>query len=119
MIYQGCNGSLNLFYKDKLISSFALTRKKTFENYKYQGEYLILESLKENLNIKKQIYTYTYFCNSIYSRKIKNLPIRRSDHEMFLSCFFALLKLKIIDSEDYLIMPRKKLPKLKTTILKN
>ena len=118
MIYQGCNGSLNLFYKDKLISSFALTNKKSFEDYKYQGEYLILQSLRENLNIKKQIRTYTYFCNSIYRRKINNQAIRRSDHEMFLSCFFALLKFKINDSEDYLIMPRRKLPKLKTTILK-
>ena len=119
MIYQGCNGSLNLYYKDKLISSFALTNKKTFEAYKYQGEYLILKSLRDNLNIKKQIYTYTYFCNNIYRRKINNQAIRRSDHEMFLSCFFALLKLKIIDNEDYLIMPRKKLSKLKTTKFKN
>lgn len=118
MIYQGCNGSLNLFYKDKLISSFALTNKKTFENYKYQGEYLILQSLRENLNIKKQIYTYIHFCNAIYRRKLNNQAIRRSDHEMFLSCFFALLKLKIIDNEDYLIMPRKKLSKFKTTIFK-
>ena len=119
MIYQGCNGSLNLFYKDKLISSFALTNKKTFEDYKYQGEYLILQSLKENMKLKKQIYTYTHFCNTLYSRKINDQPIRRSDHELFISCFFALLKLKVFADEDYLIMSRKKLPKLKTTILKN
>ena len=47
MIYNGCDGSLNLYYKGLLISSFALTKNKTFERYKYQGEYLILKSMKQ------------------------------------------------------------------------
>lgn len=120
-IYNGSNGSLTLYYKGLLISSFALTKKKTFERYQYQGEYLILESMKENFKIKQIIYTLTYFCNMIYNRKINKQPIRRSDHEYFLSCLFALMKLKIIDNDDsngYLIMPRPKLSKLKTSVLK-
>ena len=45
-----------------------------------------------------------------YNRKKNKQPIRRSDHEMFLSSFFGLMKLKIIDNDDdngngYLIMP--------------
>jgi hypothetical protein len=121
-IYNGCDGSLNLYYKELLISSFPLTKKKTFERYKYQGEYLILESMKQNKNIKLIIYTLTLFCNQIYSRKKNKQPIRRSDHELFLSSLFALMKLKIIDNDElngYLIMPRKKLSKFKTAILKN
>ncbi len=121
-IYNGCDGSLNLYYKGLLVSSFALTKKKTFERYKYQGDYLILKSLKEKLKIKQIIFTLTHFCNVIYARKKNKQPIRRSDHEYFISCLFGLLKLKIIENDElngYLLMPRKKLSKLKTSKLKN
>lgn len=111
MIYNGCNGSLNLYYKGLLISSFPLTNKKTFDRYKYQGDYLILKSMKQKYKIKKIIFTFTNFCNIIYDRKKNREPIRRSDHEFFISCLFGLLKLKIIDNDEsngYLIMNRKK-----------
>ena len=111
MIYNGCNGSLNLYYKGLLVSSFPLTKKKTFDRYKYQGEYLILKSMKEKIKIKQIIFTLTHFCNIIYDRKKDNQAIRRSDHEFFLSCLFGLLKLKIIDNDEsngYLICPKKK-----------
>ena len=107
-IYNGSHGSLTLFYKGLLISSFPLSKKKTFKRYEYQGEYLILKSMRENLNIKKIIYTLTYFCNMIHNRKLNNQSIRRSDHELFLSSFFGLMKLKIIKNDElnnYLIMP--------------
>jgi hypothetical protein len=110
-IYYGCDGSLNLYYKGLLISSFPLTKKKTFERYKYQGQYLILTSMRQNLNIKKIIYTLTFFCTHIYKRKKNKLPIRRSDHKLFLSSLFALLKLKVIEDDElngYLVMPKKK-----------
>ena len=112
MIYNGCNGSLNLYYKGLLVSSFPLTKKKTFDRYKYQGEYLILKSMKEKIKIKQIIFTLTHFCNIIYDRKKDNHAIRRSDHEFFLSCLFGLLKLKIIDNDEsngYLIMNKKKI----------
>jgi len=111
MINQGSKGSLSLFYKDLLIGSYPLTKKKDYHRYKYQGEYLILKTMNENKNmsIKKQIYTYTYFINSIYKRKKENLNIWRSDYELFLSCMFALIKLKILDEDDSIfIMPKKK-----------
>ena len=112
MIYNGCNGSLNLYYKGLLISSFPLTNKKTFDKYKYQGEYLILKSMKEKFKLKQIIFTLTNFCNIIYERKKDNKAIRRSDHEFFISCLFGLLKLKIIDNDEsngYLIMNKKKI----------
>ena len=110
MIYNGSHGSLNLYYKGLLISSFPLSKKKTFETYQYQGEYLILKSMRENLKIKQMIFTFTHFCNMIHKRKLNKQPIRRSDHEMFISCLFGLMKLKIIDNDNlngYLIMPKK------------
>ena len=112
MIYQGCNGSLNLYYKGLLISSFALTNKKTFEKYQYQGEYLILKCMKEDFNIKVMIKAFTEFCNIIYKRKYNKQAIRKSDHNYFLSTLFALLKLKIIENDSqngFFLMPKKKL----------
>ena len=110
-IYYGCDGSLNLYYKGLLISSFPLNKKKTFERYKYQGDYLILKSMREKFNIKKIIYILTHFCTIIYTRKKNKQPIRKSDHQFFLSCLFGLLKLKVIEDDElngYLIMPKKK-----------
>ena len=67
--------------------------------------------MKEKLKIKQIIFTLTHFCNIIYQRKKNKQPIRRSDHEMFISCLFGLLKLKIIENDEsngYLIMKKKK-----------
>ena len=100
--------NLVLFYKDLLIGSYPLTDLKTYERYKYQGEYLILKSLKENIKIKSQIRTYLLFCNQILRRKQDKLGIWRSDYEMFLSCIFALIKLKIIDEDDSILIISKK-----------
>ena len=111
-IYNGSDGSLNLYYKGLLISSFALTKKKTFDVYKYQGEHFILTSMKENIKVKEIIYTCTYFCNLIYTRKKNKQAIRKSDHELFLGTLFALMKLKIIENDEsngYLVMPKKKI----------
>ncbi len=110
-IYNGSQGSLNLYYKGLLISSFPLSKKKTFETYQYQGEYLILKSMRKNLKVRHIIHTLTHFCNMIHKRKLNKQSIRRSDHEMFISCLFGLMKLKIIDNDienGYLIMPKKK-----------
>jgi len=122
MIYEGSKGSLNLYYKGLLISSYPLTKLKTFERYKYQGDSLIIKSLKLNINMKLQIKTYKQFCYMIYKRKLNKEAIRRSDHLMFLNSIFALLKLKVIENDSdngYLTMSRKKPTKFKTTVLEN
>ena len=100
MIYKGSQGNLSLHYKGMMISNYALTKKKTFDAYKYQGEHLILQSLKENLKLKQQIQIYLHFCNVVYKRKLLKQAIRRSDHELFISCFFALMKLQILEDDD-------------------
>ena len=112
MIYYGKNGSLILFYKDLLIGSYPLGDRKTYERYKFQGEYLILESLKKNIPIKSQIYTYLLFCNQLFTRKKNKLGIYRSDYEMLLNCIFALIKLKILDEDDSVFMVEKKKKRL-------
>ena len=105
MIYKGSKGNISLFYNGKLISNFPLTKKKKVEDYFYQGDYVIKQS--KGIPILCQINAYKKFCDLMYHRKINNLPIYRSDHQLFLSSLMALLRLKIIDNDDnngYFIM---------------
>lgn len=108
MIYNGSHGSICFYYKGLLISSYPLSKKKTLEGYLNQGEELIYKS--KGIPIKAQVRTYLHFCNEIYSRKKKNVAIRRSDHVFFLNCLTALLRLKIIDNDEsngYYCFPKK------------
>ena len=107
MIIYGKKGSLILFYKDLLIGSYPLSNLKTYERYKYQGEHLILQSIK-TIPLKLQIKTYESFVDMIYLRKKNNLGIYRSDYEMFLNCIFALIKFKKIDEDDSIFIVNKK-----------
>lgn len=100
--------NLVLFYKDILIGAYELTDLKTYERYKEQGNLLILKSLKENIDIKSQLYTYFLFCNRIFKRKKEGLGIWTSDYEMFLNCIFALIKLKILEEDDSVLIVGKK-----------
>tara|TARA_R110000744_G_scaffold65792_2_gene134697 strand:+ start:99 stop:422 length:324 start_codon:yes stop_codon:yes gene_type:complete len=100
MIYKGSTGNLSIHYKGVMVSNYSLTKNKTYSRYKDQGDHLILQSLKENIKLKKQIQIFLNFCNVIHKRKINQQPIRRTDHELFISCFFALMKLKIIEDDD-------------------
>mgnify|MGYP003665399307 FL=1 len=112
MIREGEYGSLNLFYKDLFIGSYALSEKRTYERYKYQGEHLLIDTMKQNgfLNLERQEFTYTHFIDYIYERKSKKETIWRTDYELFLSCVFALIKLNILDEDDCVfIMPKKRL----------
>tara|TARA_Y100000361_G_C10897796_1_gene207477 strand:- start:6 stop:359 length:354 start_codon:yes stop_codon:yes gene_type:complete len=117
MIIYGKKGSLILFYNNLLIGSYPLSNLKNYERYKFQGEYLILKSLKTNIPLKLQIHTYINFCNEIYKRKQNKLGIYRADYEMFLSCIFALIKLKQLDEEDSTFMVEKKKNKTKKSFL--
>ena len=78
---------------------------------KYLQALVDLLAEKENIKVKEIIYTCTYFCNLIYTRKKNKQAIRKSDHELFLGTLFALMKLKIIENDEsngYLVMPKKK-----------
>jgi len=116
-IYNGSQGTICLYFKGKLISSFPLTKKKTVDKYFNQGEEIIYQS--KGIPIKTQIKTYLHFCNLVYLRKINNQPIRRTDHIYFLNSLMALLRLKIIDNDiedgelnGFMVFPKKKKKKL-------
>ena len=109
MIYENEDGSLCIYYKGLLISSYGLNQKKTLQSYLNQGEELIYKS--KGIPILTQIKTYLLFCNMIHKRKLNKQPIRRKDHVFFLNCITALLRLEIIDNDaenGYYCFPKKK-----------
>ena len=97
-IFQGTHGSICLFYKGLLISSYPLTAVNTVDRYIYQGDGMIRSS--KGIPIMMQIKTYLQLCNMIHARKKEGKPIRRSDHLMFLNALMALMRLKIIENDD-------------------
>jgi hypothetical protein len=98
MLYYGSKGTLCLYFKGELISSFPLSNKKTLELYFQQGEELIRKS--KGVPIKLQIKTYLHMCNMVCNRKKNKQGIRTQDHIFFLNCLFALMRLKIIDNDE-------------------
>ena len=98
MLFYGSHGTLCLYYKGELISSFPLSSTKTLQGYLNQGEELIRTS--KGISIKSQIKVYIHFCNMMHKRKINKDGIRRSDHIHFLNCLTALLRLRIINNDE-------------------
>jgi hypothetical protein len=52
--------------------------------------------------------------NQIYSKKLKNKAIYKSDHQLFCASLLAMMRLRIIDNNEengYMIFPKKKLTK--------
>jgi len=110
MIKTGSDGSLSLFFNNQLIASFPLSKKKTYIRYKFQGDLLILETMrKKHMNIKAQKFIYNQYCINILRNKNKGNSIRKRDAELFLGCIFALIKLKFLDEDDAIfIQPNRK-----------
>jgi len=109
MIYNGSEGSMCFYYKGLLISSYPLSKLKTYEKYLNQGEDLIYKS--KGVPIQIQIKTYLQFCNAIHNRKLNKQPIYREDHIMFLNSLTALMRLRIIDNDEqngYMCFNKKK-----------
>ena len=108
----GSQGSICLYYKGLLISSFPLTKKKDKQFYFDIGEKLIKES--KNIPIDQRIRFSLRFMNQIHFKKLKNKAIYKSDHELFCSSMFAMMRLRIVDNDNlngYMIFPKKKLSK--------
>ena len=117
MIIQGKNGCLCLYWNDKLISGFPLGGN-TLENYIYTGEFMILDGMRKGKKIPELLRTFKGFCECIYQKRIiHKKKISGTDHQVFLHCLMALVKLKIIEFDDVcFVAPRKKGKKLNTFI---
>jgi len=114
MIIQGTEGTLCLFWNDKLISSAPLSKKKNIDYYKNKANDLIVDSLRSGYNMKEIITILHQLCVSTYLKKTKINKLDTEGHAMFRDCILSLVKLELLDFDDVcLICPRKKLSRKK------
>ncbi len=108
MIIQGKEGSLVLFWNDKLISSLPLG-KRTVEEYLNEANTFILNSMREDKkNIKELVYYTKNYCELHYKKKLKGKKIDSTSHCYFQLSLLALVRLGLIDFDEVcLIAPRK------------
>ncbi len=110
--YETEQGSINCFYKNRLIVSIGLTEFKTKDYYLYSAKKLLEDSLRSGLTIK---YLQNEFMNLVKKARYKECrkgSIDKQDREIILLSFLCLCKMKIIDidgeREGLLICPKKK-----------
>lgn len=109
MIIQGKEGTLCLYWNDKLISSAPLSKKKNIDYYKEKANDMIVDSLRSGYNMKEIIKVLHQLCVSTYLKKIKINKLDTEGHAMFRDCLLSLIKLELLDFDDVcLICPRKK-----------
>lgn len=111
MIYEGENGSLCMYYKGLLISSFELSQDKPFDAYEEYGKSLIEQTLRDGIPLNYQKPVFKIFADEIYSRKKDKKPIWKNDHELMCQTIFAMIKLKMIENDElngYLVCPKYK-----------
>tara|TARA_R110002096_G_scaffold411274_2_gene611357 strand:+ start:1272 stop:1643 length:372 start_codon:yes stop_codon:yes gene_type:complete len=116
MIYGGENGSINGYFKKKLIVSRPLGKGKSLETYKKESLRVLIEALREGNtipNIKK--LAFITLKNFRYEQTIREPTAE--DRDFVLLTLLILIKLGVVeedgDQEGLLIMGKKK-PKRET-----
>lgn len=119
MIIQGKGGCLCLYWNDKLISGFPIGGNSV-EDYMNTGQDIILDGLRKGKKIPELLFTFRGFCECLYKKKITyKKRISGNDHQVFLHCIMALIKLKIYDFDDLCLIAPRKRGKKKTFIQYN
>ena len=109
VVIVGKNGSVTFFWKDKLVMGIPLG-KWNMKDYFKLGDDLILNYMREQkMKMIEIIHALILWCNTIMKRKVRNKPVSDIDLKTTCIAIIALIKLKIFDQDDVLlIMPKKK-----------
>jgi hypothetical protein len=111
MIKQGENGSINFFYKNKMICSRPLNKFRTIEKYEKERDKIMLEALLEKFSLQHQIKIHKYLIKRARYEDLVNNE-KRENMDILAVSFLILIKLKQIDpdgdTEGLLICCRKK-----------
>jgi hypothetical protein len=111
MIYEGSEGSVNGYFKKKLIVSRPLGNGKTLEKYKNESLRVLIEALRGGTELSeiKELSIQT-LKNFRYAQLVKQ-P-NSEDRDFVLFTLLILIKLKVIDEdgdrEGLLVMGKKK-----------
>ena len=110
--YESKNGSVNCFYRGKLVVSVGLDDIRTIDYYKYAAERLLIEGMQHGHKLPELKEQFMKFIKKIRYQEITKKKITREDRETILLPFLMLCRLKEIDpdgnKEGLLICPRKK-----------
>tara|TARA_R100000541_G_scaffold1408_4_gene6116 strand:- start:411 stop:770 length:360 start_codon:yes stop_codon:yes gene_type:complete len=111
MISEGPDGSVNGYFKKKLIVSRPLGNGKTLEKYKNESEFVLVRALHEGTHLSKiKDLSYLTLKNFRYMDQIKEPT--KEDKDFVLFALLILIKLKVVeedgDQEGLLVMGRKK-----------
>ena len=113
--YESKNGSVNCFYRGRLVVSVGLDDIRTIDYYKYAAERLLIEGMQHGHKLPELKEQFIKFIKKIRYEEIRKKNITLEDRETILLPFLMLCRLKEIDpdgnKEGLLIMPKKKNPR--------
>lgn len=110
MIREGKDGSLCMYWRGKLITSYPLDydiepkgkcrEGRPDEFFTSQAENIIIKMMRiTGFTIKEQINHYKLICNDTYKRKMNGQGIWSSDYELFGVAIYSLRRLKYIQDD--------------------
>jgi len=110
-IFEGSEGSVNGYFKKKLIVSRPLGNGKTLENYKKESLRVLIEAMRDGHNLKKiKELSVQTLKNFRYNDLIKQPSTEEKDFILFT--LLILIKIGEVDEdgdqEGLLVMARKK-----------
>lgn len=111
MIYEGSEGSVNGYFKKKLIVSRPLGDGRTLDGYKKEALRVLIEAMREGNNLKKiKELSISTLKNFRYNDLVKQ-P-NSEDRDFVLFTLLILIKLGVVDEdgerEGLLVMGKKK-----------
>ena len=110
--YESDEGSLNCFYKNRLVVSIGLTKFKTKDYYLYSAKKLIEDSLRSGLKMNYLQYEFMNLVKNARYKECLKEHVSKQDREIIVLSFLGLCKMKVIEidgiREGILICPKKK-----------
>lgn len=110
MIYQGSEGSISCFYKNKLIISRPLTKTKTVRWYADLSNAYMVDGLRKGYTLESLKKLNLNFMKLLRYDTMKKKP-DKDDWDTAIIAFFMLCKLEVIDcegdKEGFFVMPRR------------
>lgn len=110
--YESDEGSLNCFYKNRLVVSIGLTKFKTKDYYLYSAKKLIEDSLRSGLKMNYLQYEFMNLVKNARYKECLKEHVSKQDREIIVLSFLGLCKMKVIQidgvREGLLVMGKKK-----------
>lgn len=111
-IFQGSQGSITVFYENRIIASAALTKNRPYKKLIAEAYELVEDAVRSRGLPLKQIAEMMLRA-ILYQRGYNRRFIREEDQLLTVISMIALVRLKVFEEEDViLVMGRKKARKV-------